>query len=208
MITTNENKENAIRKVHYVGSSVVLTIDRSHVKQLRIDDMTFFIQKPIENGIILELRKFESSWEVERRIMKVERNYNRTLSKGSLPETEYSDPQPGSNPNVNIIDSNSTNLRNSVEAGTSDIAYTRSEPYSYCDVCAWNGYLCEKVVLENFRIRPEDEDGFIYEFDTFDYDPEGKKRIPHKHKFNEELIDLQVNAILSQQESMQQEQRN
>ena len=60
MITTDQNKENAIRKVHYVGSSVVLTIDPSHVKRLRIDDMTFFIQKPIENGIILELRKFES----------------------------------------------------------------------------------------------------------------------------------------------------
>jgi hypothetical protein len=59
MTTTNQNKENAIRKVHHVGSSVVLTIDPSHVKRLSIDDMTFFIQKPIENGIILELRKFD-----------------------------------------------------------------------------------------------------------------------------------------------------
>jgi hypothetical protein len=61
MDTYNQNKENAIRKVHYVGSSVVLTIDPSHVKRLSIDDMTFFIQKPIENGIILELRKFDSN---------------------------------------------------------------------------------------------------------------------------------------------------
>ena len=61
MITTNQKKENTIRKVHYVGNSVVLTIDPSHVKRLRIDDMTFFIQKPIENGIILELRKFDSN---------------------------------------------------------------------------------------------------------------------------------------------------
>ena len=140
--------------------------------------------------------------------MKVERKYNRTLSKGSSPETEYSEPQLGGNPNVNSNDSNNTNLRNSVEAGTSDTAYKRSEPYSYCDICAWNGYPCERIVLENFRIRPEDEDGFIYEFDTFDYDPDRNKRIPHKHKFNQELIDLQVNAILSQQESMQQEERN
>jgi hypothetical protein len=140
--------------------------------------------------------------------MKVERKHSRTLPKGSRPGTEYSQPQLRSNPNVNIIDSNNTNLRNSVEAGTSDTAYKRSEPYSYCDICAWNGYTFEKIVLENFRIRPEDEEGFIYEFDTFDYDPDRNKRIPHKHKFNQELIDLQVNAILNQQQSMQQEKRN
>ena len=65
LIATNQNKETAIRKVHYVGSSVVLTIDPSHVKRLCIDDMTFFIQRPIENGIILELRKFDSIEKVE-----------------------------------------------------------------------------------------------------------------------------------------------
>jgi len=48
-----------IRKAHYVGTSVVVTIDQSHVKRLCIDDVTFFIQKPIDNGIILELRKFD-----------------------------------------------------------------------------------------------------------------------------------------------------
>jgi hypothetical protein len=142
---------------------------------------------------------------VERREMKVERKYNRTLSKGSRPGTEYSEPQFGSNPNVNIIDSNNTDLRNSIDAGKSDIDCKTSESYSYCDTCTWNGYPYEKVVLENFKIRPEDEDGFIYEFDTFDYDPDRNKRIPHKHKFNQELIDFQVNAILNQRESTQQE---
>ena len=48
-----------IRKAHYVGSSIVLTIDPVHVKRLAIDDMTFFIQRPTENGIVLELKKFE-----------------------------------------------------------------------------------------------------------------------------------------------------
>jgi hypothetical protein len=61
MIATNQNKETAIRKVHYVGSSVVLTIDPSHVKRLCIDDMTFFIQRPIENGIMLEMHKLNES---------------------------------------------------------------------------------------------------------------------------------------------------
>ena len=61
MTSILQKNENPIRKVHHVGSSVVLTIDPSHVKRLRIDDMTFFIQKPMENGIILELRKFDSN---------------------------------------------------------------------------------------------------------------------------------------------------
>jgi hypothetical protein len=50
---------NPVRKAHFVGTSIVVTIDPSHVKRLSIDDLTFFIQKPIENGIILELRKFD-----------------------------------------------------------------------------------------------------------------------------------------------------
>jgi hypothetical protein len=145
---------------------------------------------------------------VERRQMKVERKYSHTLPKGSRRGTEYSEPQLGGNPIVNINDSNNPNLRNSVEAGTSDTAYKRSEPYSYCDTCTWNGYPYEKVVLENFKIRPEDEDGFIYEFDTFDYDPDRNKRIPHKHKFNQELIDSYVNAILKQQKALQQRWRD
>jgi hypothetical protein len=45
-----------IRKIHHVGTSAVLTIDQSHVKRLRIDDFTFFVQKPVENGILLERR--------------------------------------------------------------------------------------------------------------------------------------------------------
>ena len=46
-----------IKKTHLVGASVVVTIDPSHVKRLKIDDTTFFIQKPTENGIILEMCK-------------------------------------------------------------------------------------------------------------------------------------------------------
>ena len=136
--------------------------------------------------------------------MKVERKYSRTLSKGSRRGTEYSEPQFGSNPNVNIIDSNNTNLRNSIDADKSGIDCKTSESYSYCDTCAWNGYPYERVVLENFRIRPEDEDGFIYEFDIFNYDIDRNKRTPHNHKFNQELIDSYVNAILKKQEALKQ----
>lgn len=46
-----------IRRAHMVGASVVVTIDPTHVRRLGIDDWTFFIQKGIENGIVLEMRK-------------------------------------------------------------------------------------------------------------------------------------------------------
>jgi len=56
-----ELKKVPLRRAHFVGSSVVVTIDQCHVKRLGIDDMTFFIQKPIENGILLEMRKLNTS---------------------------------------------------------------------------------------------------------------------------------------------------
>ena len=44
-----------VKKAHYVGTSVVITLDPSHVKRLGIDELTFFVQPPIENGIILKI---------------------------------------------------------------------------------------------------------------------------------------------------------
>ncbi|MGH9953811.1 MAG: hypothetical protein ACRD5J_19515 [Nitrososphaeraceae archaeon] len=46
-----------IRRAHLVGTSVVVTIDPTHVRRLGIDEWTFFIQKGIDNGIVLEMRK-------------------------------------------------------------------------------------------------------------------------------------------------------
>ena len=100
---------------------------------------------------------------------------------------------------------NNPDLNNPTEAYNITNYCKRSKPFRYCDICEWNGYPTEKVVVEYFRVRSEDEDGFIYEFDTFDYNPDGDNRILHKHKFNQELIDSQVNTILKQQELMQQE---
>ena len=48
-----------LRRAHFVGTSVVLTIDPVHVKRLEIDDLTFFTEKPIENGIVLEMCKIQ-----------------------------------------------------------------------------------------------------------------------------------------------------
>jgi hypothetical protein len=50
-------QKNPIRKVHYVGTSAVLTIDQTHIRRLGIDEFTFFEEIPIENGIQLEMRR-------------------------------------------------------------------------------------------------------------------------------------------------------
>ena len=56
-----ELKKDPLRRAHFIGTSVVVTIDQCHVKRLGIDDVTFFIEKPIENGILLEMRKLNTS---------------------------------------------------------------------------------------------------------------------------------------------------
>jgi hypothetical protein len=48
-----------IKKAHYVGTSVVLTIDPSHVNRLQIDEATFFIQKPVKGGILMQRCKLQ-----------------------------------------------------------------------------------------------------------------------------------------------------
>jgi hypothetical protein len=57
MIRHGLQDKHPIRKAHYLGTSVVVTIDPVHVKRLRIDDMTFFVQRPVENGIMLQMCK-------------------------------------------------------------------------------------------------------------------------------------------------------
>lgn len=50
---TNIGKD-PIRKAHLIGSLVVLTLDPTHVKRLGINEFTFFVQKPVEDGILLQ----------------------------------------------------------------------------------------------------------------------------------------------------------
>ena len=48
-----------VKKAHFVGTSVVLTIDPTHVRRLGIDEFTFFVEMRTENGILLEIRRLE-----------------------------------------------------------------------------------------------------------------------------------------------------
>ena len=65
MLISKEQKKNPIKKIHYVGTSAVLTIDQTHIRRLGIDDFTFFEEMPIENGIQLEMRKLVTSQKEE-----------------------------------------------------------------------------------------------------------------------------------------------
>jgi hypothetical protein len=50
-------KKISIKKAHFVGSSVVVTLDPQIVQKFQIDDNTFFIQEPTEDGILMRIRK-------------------------------------------------------------------------------------------------------------------------------------------------------
>jgi hypothetical protein len=70
--------------------------------------------------------------------------------------------------------------------------------YILCDQCNWNGFPNEKIVRVHHGLRPKDEDGFIYRYTEYDYDPSGKSKIIHVHKYDQQIIDEQVRSILEQ----------
>jgi hypothetical protein len=50
-----------VRKVHYVGSSAVITIDPRIVKELAIDEMTFMSQQMVEGGVMMKVKRLQST---------------------------------------------------------------------------------------------------------------------------------------------------
>lgn len=52
--------KNPINRIRYVGGSALLTIHPIHIKRLRIDSLTFFEEEPVENGILLKMRKLNN----------------------------------------------------------------------------------------------------------------------------------------------------
>jgi hypothetical protein len=66
-----------------------------------------------------------------------------------------------------------------------------------CQVCGWNGYPYEKVIIEFEGIRSEEEEGFIDKFTEYDYDCYAiEKRTKHTHKYNAKLIQAYVDIAL------------
>ena len=54
-------QKSSVRKVHYVGSSAVITLDPQIVKELGIDEMTFMSQRIVDGGVIMKINRLQSS---------------------------------------------------------------------------------------------------------------------------------------------------
>jgi|SRR5215212_1652259 len=74
--------------------------------------------------------------------------------------------------------------------------------YIFCDQCAWYGFPNEKIVRIFHGLRPEDEDGFIYDYTEYDYDSSGKNRIIHIHKYNPKIIEQLIRIALENQKGV------
>jgi len=59
-MSTTQNIKDPIKKAHFVGTSAVVTIDPVHVRRLRIDNLTFFVQKSVHDGILLEVHRLNT----------------------------------------------------------------------------------------------------------------------------------------------------
>jgi hypothetical protein len=70
---------------------------------------------------------------------------------------------------------------------------------SACDICEFNGFPNERVVYQCEGLRSEDEDGFIYKYNLYDYPAAEGKKIKHVHKYNRRLIDELVDVVLGKQ---------
>ena len=71
------------------------------------------------------------------------------------------------------------------------------EEYYLCDICAFNGYPNEKVILVIHGFKDEEEDGFVYLFTEYQYDAIARgDRIKHIHKYSPELIQEYVDLAL------------
>jgi hypothetical protein len=73
--------------------------------------------------------------------------------------------------------------------------------YIYCDQCKWNGVPDQKIVIAYLGIRPGNEPGFIYEFETYDYSQDDSKGI-HRHKYDPDVIDHIIDQISDRTERM------
>jgi antitoxin component of MazEF toxin-antitoxin module len=53
-----EIQKQIIKKVHQVGSSMVITIDPCFVKRLNINESTFLSQEYTDKGLLMKIKKF------------------------------------------------------------------------------------------------------------------------------------------------------
>lgn len=56
---------NPVNRIRFAGGSAILAIDPMHIKRLKIDSLTFFEEEPVENGILLKMRRLDNLEEKE-----------------------------------------------------------------------------------------------------------------------------------------------
>ena len=78
-------------------------------------------------------------------------------------------------------------------------SFVQNQSYNFCDVCRFNGYPNEKVVIVIEGFRCENEDGFAIKFTEYDFPIQNGK--VHVHKYNDELIGKIVNQSLASVEA-------
>jgi hypothetical protein len=57
VMTKQTQPQSPVKKAHWINESCVVTIDPAHVRRLAIDNLTFFEEVPVENGILLKLKR-------------------------------------------------------------------------------------------------------------------------------------------------------
>jgi len=54
------NMNEIVKRAHQIGTSFVVTIDPKIIKELKIDEETYLAQKPVDGGILMEIRRLAS----------------------------------------------------------------------------------------------------------------------------------------------------
>lgn len=70
-----------------------------------------------------------------------------------------------------------------------------------CDQCEWNGIPNQRIIVVYLGIRPTNEPGIIFKFETYDYSQGGIKGI-HRHKYDPNVINQLVDQIFERTERM------
>ena len=75
------------------------------------------------------------------------------------------------------------NIKNSTISKDAD-PRRRSSYVTSCQICQWDGYPHQRIVVEIEGFRPEEENGLLYKFTEYDYAPGQQCKRKHIHVFN------------------------
>lgn len=89
-----------------------------------------------------------------------------------------------------------TNLMSEDKDKNFDVKDNTHYYHIFCDQCEWNRFLNKTIVRVFHGLKPEDEDGIIYDYSEYNYDLVCKSKVIHVHKYNQNMIDAQIRIVL------------